>query len=105
MRFRLNPAQRDKSLQPTLVERISVLPQLSSLEISGHSYRYYDPRLLGQLESLEDLRIMMPDSTLRDALVDIVQTLDSRPSGGLKGLGIVCRVSACYRVTPTVLIN
>ena len=34
----------------------------------------------------------MPDSTLRDHLVQVIRDLDSRPTGGLKSLGIICRV-------------
>jgi len=36
---------------------------------------------------------MMPDSNLRDALLGVVKSLDSRSGGGLRGLAIVCRVS------------
>jgi hypothetical protein len=84
--------QRDKSLTPALVERMSELPGLRSLEISGHSYRYYDAKLLGSMPHLEDLRVMMPDSAFRDVLVDVVKRLDARRTGGLRGLGIICRV-------------
>ncbi|EIW70127.1 hypothetical protein TREMEDRAFT_68502 [Tremella mesenterica DSM 1558] len=42
---------RDKSLNPELLQTIVLLPQLRSLEISGHSWRYYDPSLIG-LEEL-----------------------------------------------------
>lgn len=84
---------RDKSLNPTLVERIASLQHLRSLELSGHSYRYYNPKLLGHLPALDDLRVMMPDSNFKTALVDIIQELDRRPVGGLRGLALVCRVS------------
>ena len=47
----------------------------------------------------------MPDSNLRDALVNIVSTLHARPSRGLKGLGIVCKVSALSHGTRLVLID
>lgn len=89
--------QRDKSLKPQLVERISTLTHLRTLEISGHSERYYDPNLLGRLPDLEDLRIMMPDANFAEALVGILQTLDAKPMGGLRGLAIVCRVDLSYR--------
>jgi hypothetical protein len=44
------------------------------------------------MASLVDLRIMMPDGQLRDALIKVVKDLDDRPTGGLRGLGIICRV-------------
>jgi hypothetical protein len=71
---------------------MSELSSLRSLEISGHSYRYYDAKLLGSMPHLEDLRVMMPDSAFRGVLVDVVKRLDERPKGGLRGLGIICRV-------------
>ncbi|OWZ59804.1 hypothetical protein C356_00716 [Cryptococcus neoformans c45] len=85
---------RDKSLNPTLLETISRLPRVRSFEISGHSYRYYDPSLLGTFSSLEDLRIMMPDPHMKSKLVDLVRALDRREQGGLKGLGIICQSSS-----------
>lgn len=75
---------------------MSELSSLRSLEISGHSYRYYDAKLLGSMPHLEDLRVMMPDSAFRDVLVDVVKRLDARPAGGLRGLGIICRVGLVY---------
>ena len=92
--------QRDRSLKPDLVERICDLTHLRSLEISGHSHRYYDPKLLGRLPALEDLRVMMPDSNFRDALVGILKALDGRPRRGLQGLAIVCRVSKVTKLIP-----
>lgn len=84
--------QRDKSLTPELVDTLMTLPRLRSLEISGHSYRYYDPTLIGRFPALEDLRIMMPDSLWGENLVKVVRELDKRESGGLRGLGLICRV-------------
>lgn len=72
---------------------ISQLPHLASLELSGHSYRYYDPRLLGKMPALQDLRIMMPDALCKDTLLPVIRELDKRPGGGLRGLGIIHRVS------------
>nr|XP_018259775.1 uncharacterized protein I303_07845 [Kwoniella dejecticola CBS 10117]OBR81933.1 hypothetical protein I303_07845 [Kwoniella dejecticola CBS 10117] len=85
---------RDRSLNPTLVERIADLSHLRSLEISGHSYRYYDPSLIGTMPALEDLRIMMPDPNLKSKLIDAVNALSDRPVGGLRGLGIICQASS-----------
>ncbi|WVF68162.1 hypothetical protein IAT40_002927 [Kwoniella sp. CBS 6097] len=85
---------RDRSLNPALVETIADLDHLKSLEISGHSYRYYDPSLIGTMPALEDLRIMMPDPNLKSKLVDVVQALGKRPGGGLRGLGIICQNSS-----------
>ncbi|KIR35721.1 hypothetical protein I352_01999 [Cryptococcus deuterogattii MMRL2647] len=85
---------RDKSLNPTLFETISHLPRVQSLEISGHSYRYYDPSLLGTFSSLKDLRIMMPDPHMKSKLVGLVTALDEREQGGLKGLDIICQSSS-----------
>lgn len=79
-------------MTPELVDTLSTLPRLKSLEISGHSYRYYDPTLVGRFPALEDLRIMMPDSLWGDNLVKVVRKLAGRESGGLKGLGLICRV-------------
>ncbi|KAK6906564.1 hypothetical protein L486_07821 [Kwoniella mangroviensis CBS 10435] len=85
---------RDRSINPSLFERIADLSHLRSLEISGHSYRYYDPTLLGTMPALEDLRIMMPDPNLKSKLVDVVRSLAARPIGGLRGLGIICQSSS-----------
>ncbi|RXK41989.1 hypothetical protein M231_00710 [Tremella mesenterica] len=94
---------RDKSLNPELLQTIVTLPQLRSLEISGHSWRYYDPSLIGSMSKLEDLRIMMPDSNFRDSLHEIIKSLSERPGGGLKGLGIIHRMSPL--VDDTLLIK
>lgn len=75
-----------------MVEAISFLPKLRTLEISGHSERYFDPTLLGRLPALEDLRVMMPDQKFVNALPGIVKSLAETNRGGLKGLGIICRV-------------
>lgn len=48
--------------------------------------------LIGRFPALEDLRIMMPDSLWGESLVKVVCELDKRDQGGLKGLGLVCRV-------------
>ncbi|WVQ95692.1 hypothetical protein IAU59_002790 [Kwoniella sp. CBS 9459] len=85
---------RDRSLNPALVETIADLDHLKSLEISGHSYRYYDPTLIGTMPALDDLRIMMPDPNLKSKLVDVVKVLARRSSGGLTGLGIICQSSS-----------
>ncbi|WWC92354.1 uncharacterized protein L201_007311 [Kwoniella dendrophila CBS 6074] len=85
---------RDRSLNPGIVEQIADLSHLRSLEISGHSYRYYDPALLGIMPSLEDLRIMMPDPNLKSKLVEVNKSLSERPNGGLRGLGIICQSSS-----------
>ncbi|WWD20751.1 hypothetical protein CI109_105227 [Kwoniella shandongensis] len=84
---------RDRSINPSLLEKVSDLDHLRSLEITGHSYRYYDPALLGCMPALEDLRIMMPDPNLKSKLVDAVKELDKRRCGGLRGLGIICQSS------------
>lgn len=84
--------QRDKSLTPELVETLAQLPHLKSFEVSGHSYRYYDPTALGRLPVLEELRIMMPDSCLGEKLVSVIRSLDEREQGGLLSLGLICRV-------------
>jgi hypothetical protein len=62
------------------------------LEISGHSYRYYDPKSIGGSPNLEELRVMMPDTNFKNCLLGIVKELDERDQGGLQGLGIICRV-------------
>ncbi|WWC72622.1 uncharacterized protein I206_106585 [Kwoniella pini CBS 10737] len=85
---------RDRSINPSLLETIAGLSHLRSLEISGHSYRYYDPSLIGTMPALEDLRIMMPDPNLKSKLVEVVKALSNRPIGGLKGLGIICQASS-----------
>lgn len=69
------------------------LKRLRTLEISGHSHRYYTPTLLGKSSSLDDLRVMMPDSDFGASLVKVVRDLDARTVGGLRGLAIVARVS------------
>ena len=74
------------------MKSIVALPRLRLLEISGHSYRYYDPALLGSISQLHDLRITMPDAIFRDALLGIVRQLDEKPQGGLKGFAIVAKV-------------
>lgn len=79
------------------MQRVAHLPRLRSLEISGHSYRYYDPRIIGTMACLEDLRIMMPDALLKEMLLPIIRQLDKRPGGGLRGLGIIHRVGAILR--------
>ncbi|ORY31235.1 hypothetical protein BCR39DRAFT_527024 [Naematelia encephala] len=84
---------RDKSLNPALVEVVSKLDHLRSIEISGHSYRYYDPKMLGRPPALQDLRIMMPDPTFRDAFPDIMSEFGARKDGGLRGLALVCKSS------------
>lgn len=66
---------------------------LRTLEISGHSRWYYDANLIGQMTALEDLRVMLPDRHFRYALKDVLRRLANRPQGGLKGLGIIARVS------------
>jgi len=76
-----------------MVETISTMQRLRSLEISGHSERYYDPSALGKLPLLDDLRVMMPDSLFRDKLRGLLRTLSERKRGGLRGLGIIARVS------------
>lgn len=76
-----------------MVETISSMQRLRSLEISGHSERYYDPSALGRLPMLDDLRVMMPDSLFRDKLRGLLRTLSERKRGGLRGLGIIARVS------------
>lgn len=48
--------------------------------------------LIGQFPALEDLRIMMPDSLWGENLVNVVRELDKRELGGLRGLGLICRV-------------
>lgn len=85
--------QRDKSLTPELVEVIFTHPGLKSLEISGHSNRYYDPKLIGRSPNLEELRVMMPDPNLKDSLLGVLRDLSERSQGGLKSLGLICRVS------------
>ncbi|ODN99450.1 hypothetical protein L198_03294 [Cryptococcus wingfieldii CBS 7118] len=90
---------RDKSLNSALFASMIRLPHLSSFEISGHSYRYYDPALLSAAPALEDLRIMMPDPHLKGRLVDVLSKLSSRDNtdgkgAGLKSLGIVCQESS-----------
>ena len=42
---------------------------------------------------LDDLRVMMPDSLFRDKLRGLLRTLSERKRGGLRGLGIIARVS------------
>jgi len=84
--------QRDKSLTPELVEVISTHPRLKSLEISGHSNRYYNPKLIGRSPNLEELRVMMPDPNLKDSLLGVLKDLSERSQGGLKSLGLICRV-------------
>jgi hypothetical protein len=84
--------QRDRSLTPELVEVIADHPKLRSLEISGHSYRQFIPTSLGRSTSLEELRVMMPDTNLRDRLVGIIKDLSQREQGGLRSLGLICRV-------------
>lgn len=37
---------------------------------------------------------MMPDQAVRDHLFAVARELDERPQGGLRGLGMICRVSA-----------
>lgn len=74
------------------MERICDLSKLRSLELSGHSYRYYDPALLGDMHALEELRIMMPDPNLKSKLVSAVKALGERRGGGLTSLGIICQV-------------
>ncbi|WRT70742.1 uncharacterized protein IL334_007741 [Kwoniella shivajii] len=85
---------RDRSLNPSLLERIADLSHIRSLELSGHSYRYYDPALIGTMPALDDLRIMMPDPNLKSKLVDVIKSLSERKIGGLKGLGIICQSSS-----------
>ncbi|WVQ70645.1 hypothetical protein IAR50_000167 [Cryptococcus sp. DSM 104548] len=90
---------RDKSLNSSLFETMIRLPHLSSFELSGHSYRYYDPALLSAAPALEELRIMMPDPHLKGQLVDILSNLSSRQDldgrgAGLKSLGIICQESS-----------
>jgi hypothetical protein len=80
-------------LTSELVEILSDHPKLRSLEISGHSYRYYDPQSLGRSSTLEELRVMMPDTNLKDGLIGVLKELAKRPQGGLRSLGIICRVS------------
>jgi hypothetical protein len=89
----LTTSQRDRSLNPILLTHITRLPNLKTLEISGHSQRYYDPALIGTMPALEDLRVMMPDSTFSEAIVGIVKALNDRPIGGLRGLAIIAKVS------------
>jgi hypothetical protein len=84
--------QRDRALTPELVEVISTHPRLKSLEISGHSNRYYDPKLIGRSPNLEELRVMMPDPNLKDSLLGVFQALDAREQGGMRSLGLICRV-------------
>jgi hypothetical protein len=77
---------------------ISAHPILRSLEISGHSYRYYDPKSIGRSPNLEELRVMMPDTNFKNCLLGIVKELDERDQGGLKDLGIICRVRHIYTI-------
>jgi hypothetical protein len=84
--------KRDRALTPELVEVISTHPRLKSLEISGHSNRYYDPKLIGRSPNLEELRVMMPDPNLKDSLLGVLRDLSERSQGGLKSLGLICRV-------------
>ncbi|WVR08647.1 hypothetical protein IAU60_005704 [Kwoniella sp. DSM 27419] len=85
---------RDRSLNPAFFENITGLRHLRSLEISGHSYRYYDPSLIGVMPALTDLRIMMPDMNLKSKVAHITRDLSARPNGGLRGLGIICQNSS-----------
>ncbi|ORX40973.1 hypothetical protein BD324DRAFT_612737 [Kockovaella imperatae] len=84
---------RDRSLNNPLVDNIANLRHLRTLEISGHSRRYYDPRVLSRLPALEELRVMMPDATFRDSLLGLVKSFDARSNGGLRGLAVVAKVS------------
>ena len=97
--------QRDKSLTPKLVETIINLEHLRSLEVSGHSRRYYEPQSLGALPKLEDLRVMMPDPNFRDGLLPLAKELDARPTGGLRGLGIIHLVSCSRAVAISVRLT
>jgi hypothetical protein len=90
--LKLPDFQRDRSLNPELFQVIANLPKLRILELSGHSHRYYNASLLGGMQALEDLRIMMPDSELRDSLVKVVKSLGERKQGGLRGLALICLV-------------
>lgn len=92
-------SQRDTSLTPELVEVIRSHQKLRSLEISGHSNRYYDPKLLGTSPNLEDLRVMMPDPKFKDTLLGVLENLDGRDQGGLKSLGLICRVGPYLRLS------
>jgi hypothetical protein len=89
---RTKQQQRDRSLNAELVTHITSLRHLRSLELSGHARFYFDPRMIGRMESLQDLRFMMPDQTIKDSLLTIVEALSQRKRGGLRGLGLICRV-------------
>lgn len=78
------------------MERICDLSHLRSLELSGHSYRYYDPALLGDMHALEELRIMMPDPNLKSKLIGAIKALGERKGGGLTSLGIICQVGPVF---------
>ena len=86
-------------MTPELVEVISSHPKMRSFEISGHSNRYYDPKLIGHSPKLEELRIMMPDQNWKDHLLEVLEQLDQRHQGGLSSLGIICRVRQAEDLT------
>ena len=91
--FHRADTQRDKSLTPRIVETLTSLPNLRTLEISGRSIDHYDPRVLGTLPQLESLRIYMPDNGYRETLLPLLEELHQRPQGGLRGLEIIASVS------------
>lgn len=83
---------RDKSLTPELVQQISRHKRLRSLEIAGHAEHSYDPALIGHMDSLEELRVMMPDALWRHTLPEVAKRLADRDCGGLRALALICRV-------------
>jgi hypothetical protein len=111
--------QRDTTLTSDLLRVITALPNLTKLEINGHSSGSYDPRLLCELAStartaqeggakkgLKDLRLILPDRGLAEVLVELVAELAGKKGGegdcgedlgtavdcGLTGLEIISQV-------------
>jgi hypothetical protein len=79
---------------------ILTLKHLRAVEIAGGSRWRYRPKLLAQLESLEELRVIMPDIEFCDALASNLETWAEREQGGLRALSIISR--ACPQTSELV---
>jgi hypothetical protein len=123
--------QRDTTLTSDLLRVITSLPNLTKLEINGHSSGSYDPRLLcglastartvqegGTKKGLKDLRLILPDRAVAEVLLELVPELAGKKGGeddggedpgtamdcGLTGLEIISQVRSAS-LYPSAVAN
>lgn len=80
---------RDGSLSSDILEALTVIPSLRSLEFNGHSQGQYDPKLLEHFQSLEKIVMIMPSSPVIQHFRGLV---GGKAGEKMNSLTIICKV-------------